>query len=272
MIKLIAADLDGTLLDSSHSLPKNFYSLIERMHDKGITFAAASGRQYYGVEALFEPVRDKMLFIAENGGIAFEKGKLIYSLPMPDCDVLDMVREAEILYDAGVRILLSGENCAYVCDSDKDFSESCNTYCARLKAVSDFSEIPDGDHIIKIALYDKMAEQRTYPVMKKFADRYNVILSNTCWVDIVGKNVNKGTAVEQLMKKHGAGYNETMVFGDYLNDYEMMSKCRYSYAMANAHAELKKAANFIAPSNDENGVVREILRLIPELEIYGKAV
>lgn len=267
MIKFIAADLDGTLLNSSHALPDGFMELVEKLYDMGITFAAASGRQYYGVEKLFMPVRDKMMFIAENGGVAYEKGQLIYSLTMPDEDVLAMVHEAEKLYDKGVRILLSGENCAYVADSDKDFSDSCNTYCARLKTVNDFSVIPDGDRIIKIALFDKNAEAGVYPAMKRFSDDFNVILSNTCWVDIVGKTVNKGTAVTKLMERLGAGYDEAMVFGDYLNDYEMMSCCKYSFAMENAHPQLKSAAHYIAPSNDDNGVVREIKAHIPGLKI-----
>ena len=265
MIKFIAADLDGTLLDSEKRLPEGFFDLVRKMRSMGITFAAASGRQYYGVEKLFGPVKDDMMFIAENGGIAFEKGRLVYSLPMPDSGVIEMVKEARSLYGRGVRILLSGEKCAYTADSDGEFLEKCRMYCARLAALPDLSHFPEDDHIIKIAIFDKDAENLTYPFMKKFGDKYNVILSNTCWVDIVGKDVNKGAAVENLMKKLGVGYNEAMVFGDYLNDYEMMSRCRYSFAMANAHPELKKAANFIAPSNDENGVVREILRMIPEL-------
>ena len=80
------------------------------------------------------------------------------------------------------------------------------------------------------------------------------------------KNVNKGNAVKRLMEKLGAGFDETMVFGDYLNDLEMMSCCRYSFAMQNAHPILKENAAFIAPSNDENGVVKEILRHIPQLD------
>ena len=122
------------------------------------------------------------------------------------------------------------------------------------------------DRIIKIALFDKNAEKLTYPAMKRFSDRYNVILSNTHWVDIVDRNVNKGNAVKRLMEKLGAGFDEAMVFGDYLNDLEMMSCCKYSFAMQNAHPILKENAAFIAPSNDENGVVKEILRHIPQLD------
>lgn len=231
----------------------------------GVVFATASGRQYYGVERLFEHVKDKMMFIAENGGIAFENGRCVYSLPMSDEGVLEMIKSAEELYGEGVRVLLSGEKSAYVTDTDEDFAESCGIYCARLTVLERLENFVGSDRIIKIALFDKNAENLTYPAMKQFSDRYNVILSNTQWVDIVDKNVNKGNAVKKLMDKLGAGYEEAMVFGDYLNDLEMMGCCKYSFAMKNAHPILKENAAFIAPSNDDNGVVREIMRYIPEL-------
>lgn len=266
MIKFIAADLDGTLLDSEKQLPKGFFELVKQLRLRGVTFAAASGRQYYGVLKLFEPVMEYMVFIAENGGIAFENGKMLYSMPMPDEDVLEIIAEAEKLYSQGVRVLLSGEKSAYVKDSDPLFAEHCAMYCGRLERVSSFDMIPNGDHIIKIAVFDENAENRSYPVLKNAAPLKNVILSNSCWVDIVRSDVNKGAAVEKLMDRLGASYEEAAVFGDYMNDYEMMSRCRYSYAMENAHPDLKKAANFIAPSNDDNGVVREILKLVPFIE------
>ncbi|MCI7767186.1 MAG: HAD family hydrolase [Oscillospiraceae bacterium] len=246
-------------------MPEGFFELVEKMQEKGVVFVAASGRQYYGVERVFEPVKDKMMFIAENGGIAFEHGKCVYSLPMADEGVLEILRSAGELYGKGVRVLLSGEKSAYVSDSDPEFAESCGIYCGRLTSLERLEDFAGNDRIIKIALFDKNAEEQTYPAMKRFSDRYNVILSNTQWVDIVDKNVNKGNAVKKLMDKLGAGFDEAMVFGDYLNDLEMMSCCKYSFAMENAHPILKENAAFIAPSNDENGVVKEILRHIPEL-------
>lgn len=217
------------------------------------------------MEKLFEPVKDKMLFIAENGGVCFEKGECVYSLPMPDEAVLEIVRCAEELYSEGVRILLSGEKSAYVTHSDREFAESCNIYCARLETVSSFDEFVGRDRIIKIALFDMNAEGLTYPAMKRFSEDYNVILSNTHWVDIVHKDVNKGCAVRKLMDRLGAGFDEAMVFGDYLNDLEMMGCCKYSYAMENAHPILKENAAYNAPSNDDNGVVKSIISRIPEI-------
>ena len=67
MIKLIATDLDGTLLNREKKLPDDIFDVIDALDKKGILFAAASGRQMASLERLFAPVREKMIFIAENG-------------------------------------------------------------------------------------------------------------------------------------------------------------------------------------------------------------
>ena len=79
MIKLAASDLDGTLLDSSGRLPSEIFPLIEELYEKGITFCAASGRQLVSLEKLFAPVRDKIIFIAENGALCAWRGEIFFS-------------------------------------------------------------------------------------------------------------------------------------------------------------------------------------------------
>ena len=78
----------------------------------------------------------------------------------------------------------------------------------------------------------------------------------------MAKGINKGVAISEVQELLNIDYNETMVFGDYLNDLEMMSSAYHSYAMANAHDDLKKAARYIAKSNDDNGVVQAIKKLL----------
>ena len=70
MIKLIASDLDGTLFKPHGVLPDETFNLIERLYEKGITFAPASGRQLPNLLQIFKPVLDKIAIIAENGGVA----------------------------------------------------------------------------------------------------------------------------------------------------------------------------------------------------------
>jgi hypothetical protein len=85
-----------------------------------------------------------------------------------------------------------------------------------------------------------------------------VTVSGEIWLDITAKGANKGVAIKALQEKLGINFDETMVFGDYLNDLEMMEVAYHSYAMENAHEDLKKVARFTAKSNDENGVVEVI--------------
>ena len=88
MIKFIASDLDGTLLPPSKIMPEETFPLIEELYSRGIIFAPASGRQLPNLKKLFEPVLDKIAIIAENGGIGWYKGEVVYSNPTPKEGVL----------------------------------------------------------------------------------------------------------------------------------------------------------------------------------------
>lgn len=79
MIKLIASDLDGTLLlNKAQTLPEDLFPLIRALNELGIRFVAASGRQYPNMKRLFAPVASDISFICENGALAVEKGQVLY--------------------------------------------------------------------------------------------------------------------------------------------------------------------------------------------------
>ena len=110
----------------------------------------------------------------------------------------------------------------------------------------------------KVAFYDDGdAATHEYPALRKaLPDTLSVILSGEHWVDIMKPGVNKGRAMESLMAQRGLTPDECMAFGDYLNDLELLRAVGESYAMDNALPEVKQAARHIAPSNDEDGVMR----------------
>lgn len=85
-----------------------------------------------------------------------------------------------------------------------------------------------------------------------------VILSGEHWVDVMKPGVNKGCAMRGIQQKLGISPEECMAFGDYLNDCELLQAVGESYAMENAHPALKKLARYIAPGNDDNGVMRVV--------------
>ena len=72
MTQLIAADMDGTLLDSQKRLSPDLFPLIRTLRARGIRFAAASGRQYHNLYATFSEIADQMLFIAEYGAAVYD--------------------------------------------------------------------------------------------------------------------------------------------------------------------------------------------------------
>lgn len=95
MIKFIATDLDGTLLDEHGALSEEIFPLARRLFERGILFAPASGRQYANLKKLFFPVWEKLLFICENGALVKRGGEIVYLNPIPVSlvkDALDAVR------------------------------------------------------------------------------------------------------------------------------------------------------------------------------------
>ena len=83
MIKFIATDLDGTLLDEHGALSEEIFPSARRLFERGILFAPASGRQYANLKKLFFPVWEKLLFICENGALVKRGGEIVYLNPIP---------------------------------------------------------------------------------------------------------------------------------------------------------------------------------------------
>lgn len=259
MIKLIATDMDGTLLKSNNQLPERFPEVFERLQEEGIIFAAASGRQYYNLIKRFEAVQDQMMFIAENGTFVIYKNEEILVKSLDRNDAYELVKIGRTIDEA--YIVLCGKKSAYIEGNDERFINEVKKYYERFKVVECLEDVED--EILKVTLCDfKGAEENSIKYFEAFKEDFQVTVSGYLWLDIVANGTNKGVAIEYIQQKLGITPEETMTFGDYLNDLEMMKSAYYSYAMENAHEELKEAARFITQSNDEEGVLIEIERML----------
>jgi len=255
-IRLIATDMDGTLVDDAKQIHDELWPLVDELHARGITFCPASGRQYYSLLRQFEDVGDELVFIAENGTYVVAHGREMSS----DCLALEVARQAvsrvRSIPEAGA--VLCGKRSAYIERQDPPFLAQAALYYARLRTVQDLLEV-SGDDVLKVAIYDfASAESNTAPRLAGLAGSHQVVVSGAHWVDVMSPTANKGRAVRQVQKALGVTPDQTMVFGDFLNDLEMMDAATYSFAMANAHPLLKARANWVAPANNANGVVRTI--------------
>jgi len=258
-IRLVATDMDGTLLNSKHEIHESFFPVFRKLKNHGIIFVAASGRQYFNLAKTLDAVKDEIIFAAENGSYVVFKGEEIHIQaidPEITRELILISRKIKNTYP-----IICGKKKAYVENDDEEFISHLKLYFERYEVVNDLLEITD-DQFLKFTLCDLAgSEGNSYPHYKKYEDDLQVKVSGPIWLDISHKKANKGRAMEVLQEKFNVTAEQTMVFGDYLNDLEMLEKAHYSYAMANAHPDIKKIARFIAKSNDENGVVEVLLEI-----------
>lgn len=258
MIKLVITDMDGTLLNDKKEVPVEIYDLILKLKERGVTFAAASGRQYFNLIDSFEPIKEEIYYIAENGAYILKGSEelSISELPKPLIEkLLDIAVKIPEVYP-----ILCGKGKAYVTSDEERVITQVRKYYTRYEVIDDLHKVDS--EIFKIAFLDFInSEENAYPHYQAYTDQLQISVSAREWMDVMVKGVNKGEAVKKLQKLLGVEKSETMIFGDFLNDYEMMQEAEYSYAMANAHPMLKEVCNYECPSNNDNGVVETIKKV-----------
>ena len=151
-IRLIAADMDGTLLDDAKELHDHFWPLVDELFRRGIRFCPASGRQYHTLHRLFGDVADELVYIAENGAYVV-KGRDEVSSDTLDDDVVRRVVLAVRELGADVGAVVCGKRSAYIERVDPPFKEQVDHYYVSQTVVDDLLERPE-DGILKIAIYD----------------------------------------------------------------------------------------------------------------------
>lgn len=259
MIKFIASDMDGTLLNENNEINKEFFEIFHKLAEKDIIFAAASGRQYYNLLKRFEKIKDNMMFIAENGTFVVYKGEEILVNALDKNIAIELIKIGRTIKNA--HVIVCGKKSAYIENSEERLVKETKKYYERYKIIDDLTKVEDD--ILKVTICDfSGSEVNSNDYYKNYWDKLQVTISGEIWLDITAKGVNKGVAIEKVQEMLEITPKETMVFGDYLNDLEMMQKAYYSFAMENAHDDLKKVSRFIAKSNNNNGVVEAIKEVV----------
>ena len=263
-IKLIASDVDGTLVDSRKRVPDGFAAAVRKLREHGIRFVIASGRQYYNVLKTFDEAKDDLIVLPENGSMLLDGGEAIFTSRLADSDIeaaLDAIRDIPTAHP-----MLCGVKAAYVrpCP-DFCVTEMAKYYERRITCEDPF-ERAKGDTICKLAIFDEESTARNVlPAVRHFADRLCPVLSDQHWLDIMNQGVDKGTGLGIVMVRFGVKPEECMAFGDYDNDIQMLKLCGESYAMANAADSVKAVCRHLAPSNDEAGVMQVLRHEFPFL-------
>ncbi len=267
-IKLVATDMDGTLLNSKGEVSRHFFELFEELNALGVTFVAASGRQYYSIIDKLKPIKDDIYVIAENGALTMRQNKELQTTEIDRETYLELLEIARTL--KGSQVILCGRKKGYIEDYGQDFVDMFSEYYGRYEIVENLAEVTD-DKYLKIAICNqKGSEKYLYPALKHLEDKLKVKVSGEIWLDLSHNLANKGHALQQLQEKYQISTQETLVFGDYNNDLEMMTRAQYSFAMENAHPNVKEVANYTTKSNNDNGVEYILSKMINDKKLAAQ--
>lgn len=264
MIKLIASDIDGTLVkDGTLMINPEYMNVINKLVDQGIIFVVCSGRQFSSERKLFAPIADKLYYISDGGTVVRTPDKILKTYPMdeelwknmcrmvrdtlPSCDYFVGTPDYGLAEDAGSQM----------------FHWLRDSYGFDMHETSDVLSIQNED-VIKFTVYhpsecEELCAPEFIPYWK---ERAQVAAAGKEWIDCNALGVSKWTAISYLMKKFGITADEVCVFGDNLNDIEMLEHAGTSYAVSNARPEVIKAAKSTCAPYWESGVLEVLKRFL----------
>lgn len=263
MLKFVATDLDGTLLDGERRVPHEIFPIVKEMTKRGVLFCPASGRQYANLKKLFAPVENDVLFMAENGALVKYRGKTLYLNPIPDeliPDALEAIRSVPMIFP-----MLCGSENAYIENAEEPFHTYAHLSYTNCVKVDSLDSVVGKEKICKIAVYDGLGSHNN--CIKYLPEKIpflRTILSGADWCDVSAITANKGDAMRYIKEKFRFAKEDCAAFGDHMNDYEMLLECGQSFVTENAYPPLKKLIPNIIPSNREGGVLKKLREFLAE--------
>ncbi len=254
-VKLVLCDLDGTILDSDKKIPAQFYEVFQQLKQKGIAMGMATGRPVSNINVKFSEVKDELCNVAENGGCVTYKGELLHLEKLKKAACHKVINKTRTIEDCGA--VLCALNATYIDNQNEDMVAACKEYYPDLKIVDDLLEVNDA--IVKMSVYDlQNNSSRICRCLDNIDDSLEYATSSSRWVDLMNKGVSKAKGIEYLCEHMGITLDNVMAFGDEMNDYQMLSKVKHSYAMGNALEEIKAICRNVCESNDEDGVMKTL--------------
>lgn len=242
MLKLIASDIDGTLIPYGQTgLPQDLFPLIEAFREKGVLFCPASGRQYHSLRRLFAPVADRVYFLCENGAAIFgpsreeDAAPLLSKSAFPREEAMALCRD--IMACPGGDVFISGQNTTYVCGCDEGLIRHTRDVLGnRLREVTDPDDI--GEDIIKISAYCRdgiaLAARTLAP---RWENVFHMAEAGPRWLDFTLSD--KGTGLAALCGALGIDLADVAAFGDNWNDLAMLQAAGHPYLMSTADPALR---------------------------------
>ena len=262
-IKLLLADVDGTLVTQDKVLTDKAIAAVHRLHEAGVIFAVTSGRPPRGMDMLIEPLDLKTPIAAFNGGLlvdrdmsVIEQRVLPEDLVVPVADMMGSFKLDVWLYSGadwyvpkadGPHVAREAWTVKFEPTIMKDGLSGLTGSVAKLVGVSDDTgAVADA----AIAVHDK------------FGDHVTAAASQPYYLDVTHPQANKGAVAQYLAAKYKIDPGEIATIGDMPNDVLMFAHSGASIAMGNASPEVKRCARRVTTSNEDEGFANAVEKFI----------
>lgn len=257
-IKLIAIDIDGTLVDSQKALHQTTIDTITKAREAGIKIVLCTGRPLTGVHQYLEPLHiegDDQYVVTFNGSLAQSvSGNILVNHNISTEDYIDLESLARKM---NVHFHMETKNFIYTANRDISGYTIAESFLVRMpiryrtpEEITDDLTIAKGMFVDTPEILSKFVAD--FP--QSYKDRFYVVQSEPYFFEAMNKKASKGKAIKELAEKLGIAQDEVMAIGDQGNDLTMVKYAGTGVAMGNAIDDVKANAQFITKTNDEDGV------------------
>ncbi|MCY9090007.1 Cof-type HAD-IIB family hydrolase [Bacillus mojavensis] len=285
-MKLIAIDLDGTLLNSKHQVSSENENALRQAQQDGIEVVVSTGRAYFDVVSIFQPLGIKTWVISANGAVIHDPdGRLFHSETIDKkraYDILSWLESENYYYEVFTdSAIYTQQNGRQLLDVELDRVKSANPEAdlsvliqaaevqysqSGFAYIDTFQELFEEDK--QIDFYNILGFSFFKEKLKAGWQRYQHVKDLTLVssadhnFELSSKKASKGQALERLAKRLNIPMNETAAVGDSLNDKSMLEAAGKGVAMGNAREDIKAIAGAVTLTNDEHGVAHMIRHLL----------
>lgn len=280
MYKLVAIDLDGTMLNKYGIITENTKNVIKKVQEKGVEVIIASGRPINSVKNFSKEINSQKYFISGNGAITYDikNDKIIYENILNKNKVLQVIKiceENSIYYNVytenGIIAKNLNYNTLYYYKENINKSEENKTHINIVESIYDYIEKRD-EKILKIMICDG-SKPIFNSIMKKIREITDIEILDVShmsrkiikqgteeialeyfYTEISAKDVDKWNALEKLIELMNITKEEVVTIGDNANDIKMLKNAGLGVAMGESAPYVKECANEVTTSNDNDGV------------------
>ena len=285
MYKLVAIDLDGTMLDSFGQVTKNTKKVIQKTIEKGTDVIIASGRPIDSIKTIAKEIGSNKYFIAGNGALIYDiqKDEILYEKYMNKQKVLEIIKiceENSIAYnvytDKTILATSLKYNVLYYHKENLKKQEDKRTHINIVENMYEYIQKMKEERFLKITICDdsKTVFQSIIRKLEKIKDIEILDVSHMSrkliqqgteevpieyyYTEISSKDVDKWSAIEFLMNKLQIKKEEVITIGDNINDKNMIEQAGLGIAMGQSMPQLREIADYVTDANYEDGVAKAL--------------